>query len=461
MNDRLPTISDVIGSLPTYRFWGTRKPPKDTAGRLLSLATVRTSGDDPSTATAATIRLYGPIDSWGGFWGVSAKELSQALDSLPAGVDQIQLRINSPGGEVFEAMAMLNMLRAHPATITGVVDGIAASAASFLAAGCDETVMSPGTQMMIHDPRTFAYGPPTVMAKVIKILESLAGSAAELYASIAGGTPAAWRALMIEETWYTATEAVEAGLAQRVDVVPDAAFATTAATDPDDENDLGGDTPDDEPIEDRFDLSVFTYAGRQNAPAPRSISEVAAGPEPEGSPVDLTDEQAALMRTQLGLGDDADAATIVAAMQEALAEQAADAPAPAAPARPAVAALPDGVVAIESSVLDQLRADGAAGRAAHTRQATEDRDRAITAAIGEGRIPPARRAHWVAQWDADPEGAETTLAALEPGTIPVSEIGTSQDRDGEGGSEQLTADESVAVAAFAQELGIPVEALNG
>ena len=99
----------------------------------------------------ATMRLYDPIDSWGEYWGVSAKEFAQALDDLPSNVTEIRLHINSPGGDVFDGVAIVNSLRSHPARVVAVVDGIAASAASFIATAADETIMAPNSEMMIHD----------------------------------------------------------------------------------------------------------------------------------------------------------------------------------------------------------------------------------------------------------------------------------------------------------------------
>ena len=124
-----------------YRFRGS-VPPSPRA----SIVTV--AADD----TTATLRLYDPIDSWGGDWGVSAKEFAAALDALPVGVERIVVQINSPGGEVWEGLAITNQLRRHPATVTAVVDGIAASAASFIAVGgADRVVMGRNAQLMIHD----------------------------------------------------------------------------------------------------------------------------------------------------------------------------------------------------------------------------------------------------------------------------------------------------------------------
>src|SRR5690349_9465195 len=93
------------------------EPPKNTA------PTPNIEG------ATATIRLFDPIDSWGEWWGMSAKELADVLDALPAEVSEIRLLINSPGGEAFEGIAMVNLLRAHNARIVAVVQGIAASAA--------------------------------------------------------------------------------------------------------------------------------------------------------------------------------------------------------------------------------------------------------------------------------------------------------------------------------------------
>src|SRR5690554_544560 len=137
------------------RFWGSRDVPKTKREFFDAVVAPPPQGDAPEIAT---IRLYGPIDSWGGYWGISAKDVGGVLDALPESVSQIILRINSPGGHVFEGISIMNLLAAHRAKVTAVVDGLAASAASVIAAGADETVMSPGTQMMIHCTSTIVWG---------------------------------------------------------------------------------------------------------------------------------------------------------------------------------------------------------------------------------------------------------------------------------------------------------------
>ena len=196
--------------MTTYRYWGKLDPRGRTkpAIRAEQTATV----DD----NVATLRLFDPIDSWGGEWGVSAKEFVSVLDEL-GDVDRIDLLINSPGGEVFDALAIMNALRRHPAPITATVDGIAASAASFIAASADSLTMSRNSEMMIHDGHGLCLGNAADMRKLADTLDRLSDNIASVYAEKSGGDVESWRELMRAETWFSADEAVSAGLADRVD----------------------------------------------------------------------------------------------------------------------------------------------------------------------------------------------------------------------------------------------------
>jgi ATP-dependent Clp endopeptidase proteolytic subunit ClpP len=189
----------------------------------------------------ATLRLYDPIDSWGEYWGVSAKEFAQTLDELPDTVTRIELHVNSPGGDVFDGIAIMNALRAHAATVTVIVDGIAASAASFIAASADTLIMAPNSELMIHDAWGLVVGNAADMKQMAELLDHLSNNIASVYARKAGGSTEDWRAAMQRESWFSAEEALAAGLADQVD----GADATNS-----------------------FDLSIFTYAGRTSAPAP-------------------------------------------------------------------------------------------------------------------------------------------------------------------------------------------------
>lgn len=229
-----------------YRFRGSIDPRKAVRNGVTVIT-------DQTAPTVAQIRLYDVIDSWGGEWGVSASEMADALDLLDPAVTDVHLHINSPGGEVWEGIAMLNTLRNHPAKITAVVDGLAASAASFIAAGADETVMGRNSQMMIHDAWGISIGPAAAMTDAAARLDKISDNIAAVYTDKAGGTMEGWRAAMLAETWYNADEAVAAGLADRVDVPADTVAADEEAA---------------AAALASFDLSVFKHAGRDDAPAP-------------------------------------------------------------------------------------------------------------------------------------------------------------------------------------------------
>lgn len=226
-----------------YRFRGQQPPQNAQREPVRCELTAKNGGN------TATIRLYDCIDSWGGEWGISAREFGQVLDTLGPSVNEIRLHINSPGGDTFEGIAILNQLRAHDAKFVAVVDGIAASAASFIAAGADETVMSSNSQMMIHDAWGLVIGNSAEMHKFADdVLDKVSQNVASIYAAKAGGDAQAWRAAMQAETWYTAEEAVAAGLADTVDASV-------------------------ETVQNHYDLSIFTHAGRESAPAPTPIPE--------------------------------------------------------------------------------------------------------------------------------------------------------------------------------------------
>lgn len=131
----------------------------------------------------------------------------------------------------------------------------------------------------------------------------------------------------------------------------------------------------------------------------------------------LNDEQTTDLRHKLGLPEDADGATILAALDEAL-EERADAP----PDRPTAGA-PEGTVLVDAEVLAQLQAGAAAGAAARQQQVVETRDNTIRAAIRDGRITKASSEKWATRWDADPDGTAEVLASLPAGLVPLDELG--------------------------------------
>lgn len=207
-------------------------------------------------SASARVYIYDEI----GYWGVTAQDFARDIVALD--VDSIELHINSPGGEVFDGIAIYEVLRQHKAKVTTYVDSLAASAASFIAMAGDEVIMAPNATMMIHDGIGLAIGNAATMRETAELLDRVSDNIASIYAERAGGDVESWRTAMRAETWYSASEAVAAGLAQRV----------------------GRETEDT--TSNRWDLSIFNYAGRSSAPAPVVNDVPKAGSEP--APASLT-----------------------------------------------------------------------------------------------------------------------------------------------------------------------------
>lgn len=168
--------------------------------------TVRNAADDDTTE----VLIYEEI----GFWGISADEFVQELNNIKS--KNITLRLNSPGGGVFDSIAIYNALVAHKAKVHVQVDALAASGASIIAMSGDTITMMVGSQMMIHDALGIEIGNAKAMRDMAKFLDGQSDNIATVYAARAGGDPKDWRALMLAETWLLAQEAVDAGLADDV-----------------------------------------------------------------------------------------------------------------------------------------------------------------------------------------------------------------------------------------------------
>ena len=205
------------------------------------------------------ILIYGDIG-----WDNTAKDVSEQLKGFDGA--PVTVRINSGGGDVYEGIAILNTLRGYAGEVTTVVESIAASAASFIAVGAGGKVVArPNAEVMIHKAWTMLSGNADDVEKVKADLARQDVKIAGIYAGKAGGELDDWLGRMSAETWYTASEALDAGL---IDEVQDAKQPVEAS--------MGG----------RRVLAQFKYSNRAAAPPPpnasRSESAAANHIHPQG-----------------------------------------------------------------------------------------------------------------------------------------------------------------------------------
>ncbi|MCA7012515.1 Clp protease ClpP [Dickeya dadantii] len=160
---------------------------------------------------AADIYIYDEI----GYWGVTAKQFISDLDALGE-LSLINLHINSPGGDVFDGIAIFNALKHCGASITVHVDGIAASMASYIAMVGNPVIMPENTMMMIHKPWGVAGGNADEMRDYADLLDKVENNLIPAYAAKTGKSPEEIAALLADETWLSGSECVELGFADQV-----------------------------------------------------------------------------------------------------------------------------------------------------------------------------------------------------------------------------------------------------
>ncbi|MEY4416870.1 MAG: hypothetical protein RIQ53_4163 [Pseudomonadota bacterium] len=177
------------------------------------------SGDGP-----ATVYLYDVIDS---YWGANAAELSKALAAV-RGRD-VALRINSPGGDVFEAVAMASAIAAHDGTVTAHIDGLAASSATRVALACSAVQIADSGMFMIHHAWTWAWGNAAELRTSADLLDKVDGQIANDYTRKTGASLDQVTAWMDAETWFTAQEALDAQFVDAITATTQAADKATSA----------------------------------------------------------------------------------------------------------------------------------------------------------------------------------------------------------------------------------------
>ncbi|EGD24662.1 head maturation protease, ClpP-related [Prescottella equi] len=341
----------------------------------------------------AELLIYDVI---GSYWReTSAQAIAEQIKDITA--DEITVRINSPGGSAFDGIAIMNALRAHNARVVVHVDGLAASAASVIAMAGDEIVMGPGSQMMIHEAWVFTEGDAAFLRSEADRLDKMSDSITSLYARRAGGDFDEWRALVAAETWFTAEEAVTAGLADRID----------------------GDAAENGDLAATFNLSRFRFAGRAQAPAPRipSAEAVEANNRKEDDMSDLMKG----LRERLGIAENADEATVLSALDEALAERADTTD---------IAARAGGVI-VDAERFAAMQSRIAEFELHVERQQAAEVTAYLNKAVADGKFEPSKLSHYEELMKEAPTATRKLVDAMPANRLPVREVG--HDGDGVGG----------------------------
>ena len=161
---------------------------------------------------SAEITIYDEI----GFWGVTAQSFAKDLKALGNNLKQIDLRIHSPGGDVFDGIAIYNLLKNHPANKTVYIDGLAASMASVIAMTGNTVIMPENAMMMIHKPWGIQGGDADDMRKYADLLDKVEDTLIPAYAEKTGKSAEELAEMLSEETWLSAKECVEHGFADKL-----------------------------------------------------------------------------------------------------------------------------------------------------------------------------------------------------------------------------------------------------
>lgn len=162
--------------------------------------TVKNEGD------TAHVYLF---DAIGGWWGVEAESFIKTLNDISE--SNIVLHINSPGGDVFDARAIATAIKQHSSNITAQIDGLCASAATYISAACKSVSMADGGFYMVHEGWTLAIGNKRDLGKTIALLEKVDNSIVNDYQKKTGADRDQIVDWMEEETWFSAEEAKEHG----------------------------------------------------------------------------------------------------------------------------------------------------------------------------------------------------------------------------------------------------------
>lgn len=358
---------------------------------------------------------------------VTAKKFVKDIRAINS--KQINVRINSPGGSVFDGYAIHEALRNHKANVTAYVDGAALSIASVIAMAADKIIMAPNSMMMIHQPSGMAMGTADEMRTYADVLDKMFDMCVDTYAKRTKGDAKTIAKQVRDETWFTPKEAVDAGFADEIADSPvTEAVACADRWSPMWEQ--AGEKPNWAAIMETGFRITNADKDRPVVPAEPtnqeedSIMDIKAMAVALGLPEEATEEQVLARAAELkqaaeqdppdpktGDGDDEDDDN-----DEGAGSDGGD------PKEAGSTHVPEGATLVDAEQFKQLQADAAAGRDARDAQIAAQQSALIEKAVQEGRIPEARRDYWTSQLKHDPAGIPAVLQSFPAGSaVPVGQ----------------------------------------
>lgn len=218
--------------------------------RLLKLVQNKTDGQPAKTsirceagADGVHIYVYDILDPW---FGVSAADFAKELAAVQG--QTVHLHINSPGGDVFEGRAMAAAIAAHDAPVIAHIDGLAASAATYLPMAAKEVYINDGGMLMIHESMSLGFGNAADLRELADLLEKVDGTIAATYAQRTSKDLTQIQSWMAAETWFTAQEALDNGFVDQIE-------------------------PSSQKASNKWDLSVFKNAPKSDGPTQAELDE--------------------------------------------------------------------------------------------------------------------------------------------------------------------------------------------
>ncbi|WYK04396.1 head maturation protease, ClpP-related [Cereibacter sphaeroides f. sp. denitrificans] len=170
---------------------------------------MRAAAEDGSPAS---VEIHDEI----GAWGVSAKSFIADFRALDGGGKTIEVHLNTPGGEVFDGLAIANAIEPARAKTVGIVDGLAASMGSVIFMACSERVMPENSFLMVHNPSSFAWGEAKDLRKTADLLDTIRTQMVGYYAKRTGRSEAEIGEMMDSTTWMSGLDAAAFGFATAV-----------------------------------------------------------------------------------------------------------------------------------------------------------------------------------------------------------------------------------------------------